>query len=121
MTDRETFIQDFYEQFGSLPDEETIQINLGRNYYQERQPDFRQQRTRNYHNDGADELLAEIREITVGIANNARVAYRNRRQIIEARPYVSEFGYMTLIFLTKASLYFLLRDSYAHGMDLSSI
>lgn len=121
MTTREEFIEEFYEQFGSMPDEETILINTGRDYYQRSQPGFRQQRTRSYHNDGANELLQEIREITSGIANCARIGFLNRDAIVESRPYLSEFGYMALIFLAKSMIYFLMRDSYSHNMDLSNI
>ncbi|MCR3922778.1 MAG: hypothetical protein NUK65_09730, partial [Firmicutes bacterium] len=62
--------------------------------------------------------MAEIQEITTGIASNARTAFRNRDAIVESRPYLSEFGYMALIFMAKSMIYFLMRDSYSHEAEI---
>lgn len=112
------FIEQYIMDHGHEPDEETIAYYTGRDIFQSRPHNFQPQQ---YSRNGADDLLLEIRDVVSGISENARVAYNNRHRFFEQRPYLSEFGFMLAIFGAKSMLYFLMKNSYEAGMDLSNI
>lgn len=116
---RDEFIRLFQEEYGEHPDQETLDLHFPNDIRSQWKPQ-QQQRSHHYYG-GSNELLDELRGVVSGIADNARVAIRNREEIAANKPYLSEFSFMALIFLAKAGLYFLLKNSSECGFDLRNI
>ncbi|MCR3921576.1 MAG: hypothetical protein NUK65_03540 [Firmicutes bacterium] len=116
---RNEFERMYLEEYGEMPDPETIALHFGEDIRSEWNPS--QQRTSRQYYSGSNELLSELQGVVSSIAENAKVAVRNKESIIRNKPYLSEFGFMALIFFAKASIYFLMKNSYESGFDLSNI
>ncbi|EEG78373.1 hypothetical protein [Dethiobacter alkaliphilus] len=119
---RDEYIEIFQNEFGRYPDECEIPAHVDdQGFRSEWTPPPRQQRMRHHYHTPANELLDEIGDVVKGLAGNARVAYQNREEIAAKKPYISEFGFMVMIFAAKAGLYFLLKHSREVGFELSNI
>jgi hypothetical protein len=116
---KDEFVRLYVDEYGERPDPETIALHFGEDIRSEWNP--RQQRTSRQYYSGSNELLDELRGVVSGIADNAKVAIRNKESIIANKPYLSEFTFMALLFAAKSSIYFLMKNSYESGFDLSNI
>lgn len=117
MSRRDEFIEYWYNEYGSFPDEDTIQLYCGESFTPQ-QSRFSFNSPVSY-DDGASELLSEFKDTFRGIKTAAKRTYENQRDSIEERPYLNEFFFLLLIFLSKASLYFLLKRTHEIGLDVS--
>ena len=112
--------QSFFDKHGFYPSDDVIQDFLAEEEYEEdRQTRFSFQPTRYDYDDGAGELLSLFKESFRGIKNSARKSFNTQKDMITEQPYLNEFFFLLLIFLSKASLYFLLKRTHEIGLDVS--
>lgn len=115
---REQFTDWFYQEHGYYPDEDTIEAYIGEST-RPRQTSFSFHTPTAYEDDGASELLSEFKDTFRGIKKSAKRTYENQKDYLDNKPYLNEFFFLLLIFLSKASLYFLLKKTYEIGLDVA--
>lgn len=127
MSKADEFIEQYYNEYGCIPDADTIRQFMDKD---ECESDYRKQEYRPHFNNGYDdshytnaepacsELIEEVKDIFSNIAHVAKVAVSKSSENEAAE----EFLYMAAAFLLKSSLYFLLKRSSELGYDsVSSI
>jgi hypothetical protein len=117
---RQNLAQEFYEIYGYYPDEENLQEYLEEHGYNDYSPynnntkrDSRKSYF-NYNDDtefNTDNVSDEFQSLFKDILRNATTQKHSNTD----SDIINEFAFMALIFLTKASLYFLLRYCKEQG------
>ncbi len=118
--DQNDFIEYYRRTYGETPEQEIIDYYIGNDL--KANHNYSQEQFSFSPGNGTSDLLLEIREITNGIAKNVKTTLSQRKEeVISEKPYLSEFNFMLLIFLSKSLLYFLFKNSYEQGYDFSNI
>ena len=117
---KQEFIHQFIEENGYLPDEETIQElfphTLGRRAHISHFGNRRSTQGR------SEDLLFELKGIFNDIAAFAKASAIRKPLVSKSSGlWASELGYMTLIFMAKTGLYFVLKSTHEAGYDFSNI
>ena len=127
--DRDEFVEYYYNTYGEFPDEAIIDeyCDRGEGYLGTHSgPKQYYPKQNNFSSSGSlestsDDLLSEVNSIFKGIARSARGSIKAHSSSEEKPTYGTEFAFMALIFLSKAMLYFLVKDSHQKGYDFSNL
>jgi hypothetical protein len=128
---RQNFANQYYQDFGEYPDEDIIDQYCGHEddrevkHYSSTNPGYSKYSNSNPSSSSlestSDDLLSEINGIFKGIARSARGSIKAHSSSEGKPTYGTEFAFMALIFLSKAMLYFLVKDSHQKGYDFSNM
>lgn len=127
--DRDEFTEFYYQKYGELPDEDIIDQYCGpeddyEDKYSNSKHYYPKQNNLSSYNSlesTSDDLLSEVNGIFKNIARSARGSLKAHSSSEEKPSYRSEFTFMAMIFLSKAMLYFLVKDSQQKGYDFSNL
>lgn len=119
MSLREKAIEAFYTEYGYLPDENDLRKYLDDNYeprFEDRFSNFRGPIPIRNSNPES-ELIDEVKNIFSSISSIARNTSKNGKNTFEK----DELSHMFMLFLTKASLYLIIKSCYQKGYDFTNI
>lgn len=116
---REELIDQFYNEFGYIPDEHELQDYQADNGFEEyhSRPKFRTiKHSQSYFEfEPNDDLLIELNETLKFLKVKAKQSLKEKQKNILQEDTLDEFIYMLSSFLLKAGLYFILKKSFDKG------
>lgn len=117
---KQEFIQCFIDQYGYLPDEETLQEMFPSSH--PRMPaQLSYLDKRRINRPRGEDLLNEIKGIFSDLATYAKSSVHKKPKLTTSSPWMTEFAYMAAVFAGKTFLYFMLQASYKNGFDYSNL
>lgn len=122
---REELIDQFYNEFGYVPDErefEDYQADNGFEEYHNR-PIFKniKHTQSSFEFEPTDDLLVELNETFKFLKVKAKQNIKERQENLLQEDNLDEFVYMLSSFLLKAGLYFILKKSFEKGYKYNEL
>lgn len=122
---REELIDQFYNEFGYVPDEQELedyQADYGYEEYHSR-PNFKsiKHTQSSFEFEPSDDLLVELNETFKFLKVRAKQNIKERQENLLQEDNLDEFVYMLSSFLLKAGLYFILKKSFEKGYKYNEL
>lgn len=121
---RQELIDEFYNKFGYVPDEQELE-DYSASVYEEyhNKPNFNsiKHTQSSFEFDLSDDLLIELTETFKFIKTKAKASLKEKQDELIHEDRLDEFNYMLFTFLLKAALYFVLKKSFEKGYKYNEL